>query len=74
MGGVNVHSARMPGRMARHELVFGTSGQTLSIIHDTINRDCYMPGVLAAIKRVMTLTGLMIGLDQVLGLRGSDKP
>jgi 4-hydroxy-tetrahydrodipicolinate reductase len=74
MGGVNVHSARMPGRMARHELVFGTSGQTLSIIHDTINRDCYMPGVLMAVKRVMSLTGLMIGLDQVLGLRDPAKP
>jgi len=74
MGGVNVHSARMPGRMARHELVFGTSGQTLSIIHDTINRDCYMPGVLAAVKRVMSLKGLMLGLDQVLGLRDPAKP
>ena len=74
LGGVNVHSARMPGRMARHELVFGTSGQTLSIIHDTINRDCYMPGVLAAVKRVTSLTGLMIGLDQVLGLRAPAKP
>jgi len=74
LGGVNVHSARMPGRMARHELVFGTSGQTLSIIHDTINRDCYMPGVLAAVKRVMTLKGLMLGLDQVLGLRDPAKP
>ena len=74
LGGVSVHSARMPGRMARHELVFGTSGQTLTIIHDTINRDCYMPGVLAAIKRVMNLTGLMIGLDQVLGLRAPTKP
>jgi 4-hydroxy-tetrahydrodipicolinate reductase len=74
LGGVNVHSARMPGRMARHELVFGTSGQTLSIIHDTINRDCYMPGVLTAVKRVMTLKGLMLGLDQVLGLRDPAKP
>jgi 4-hydroxy-tetrahydrodipicolinate reductase len=60
--------------MARHELVFGTSGQTLSIIHDTINRDCYMPGVLTAVKRVMTLKGLMLGLDQVLGLRDPAKP
>jgi 4-hydroxy-tetrahydrodipicolinate reductase len=73
LGGVNVHAARMPGRMARHELVFGTAGQTLSIIHDTINRDCYMPGVLAAVKRVMSVTGLMLGLDQVLGLRDPSK-
>ena len=74
LGGVNVHSARMPGRMARHELVFGTAGQTLTIVHDTINRDCYMPGVMAAVKRVMSLTGLMVGLDQVLGLRNPAKP
>lgn len=68
LGGVSVHAARMTGRMARHELVFGTAGQTFTLLHDTIDRGCYMPGVLAAVKRVMTLTGLLIGLDRVLGL------
>jgi len=71
--GVNVHSTRMPGRLARHEVTFGTQGQTLVLTHDTINRDCYMPGVILAVKHVMTVQGLVIGLDNVLGL-GKPKP
>ncbi len=67
-GGVNVHSARMPGRIARHEIVFGTQGQTLTLVHDTINRDCYMPGVIKAIEHVVTTDTLIVGLQQVLGL------
>lgn len=66
--GINVHSARMPGRVARHEVVFGGTGQTLTMIHDSINRESFMPGVLLAVKRVVTLDGLMVGLDRVLGL------
>lgn len=66
--GVSVHSARMPGRLARHEVTFGTQGQTLVLTHDTINRDCYMPGVLLAVTHVMTLQGLVVGLDNVMGL------
>ena len=66
--GINVHSARMPGRVARHEVVFGGTGQTLTMIHDSINRESFMPGVLLAIKRVVTQDGLIVGLDRVLGL------
>ncbi len=66
--GINVHSARMPGRVARHEVVFGGTGQTLTMIHDSINRDSFMPGVLLAVKRVVTQDGLVVGLDRVLGL------
>jgi 4-hydroxy-tetrahydrodipicolinate reductase len=68
LDGVSVHSARMPGRLARHEVTFGTQGQTLVLTHDTINRDCYMPGVLLAIRHVMTVQGLVVGLDNVMGL------
>ena len=66
--GINVHSARMPGRVARREVVFGGTGQTLTMIHDSINRESFMPGVLLAIKRVVTQDGLIVGLDRVLGL------
>lgn len=66
--GVSLHSARMPGRLARHEVTFGTQGQTLTLIHDTINRDCYMPGVMLAVRHVMTVQGLVVGLDNVMGL------
>ena len=66
--GVNVHSGRMPGRLAHHEVIFGAPGQTLSLVHDSISRDCFMPGVLLAVRRVMTVNGLIVGLDRVLGL------
>lgn len=66
--GINIHSARMPGRVARHEVVFGGTGQTLTMIHDSINRESFMPGVLLAVKRVVKQDGLIVGLDRVLGL------
>ncbi|MBI4282067.1 MAG: 4-hydroxy-tetrahydrodipicolinate reductase [Chloroflexi bacterium] len=66
--GVSIHSVRMPGRMAHHEIVLGTQGQTLSLRHDTINRECYMPGVLLAIREVVKSKGLVVGLEKLLGL------
>lgn len=66
--GVTIHSARMPGRVAHHELVFGTLGQTLTIRHDSINRESFMPGVTLAIREVIDRTGLTVGLDKILGL------
>ena len=66
--GINVHSARMPGRVARHEVVFGALGQTLTMIHDSINRESFMPGVMISVKRVSESDELVIGLASVLGL------
>ncbi len=66
--GVALHSVRLPGLMAHQEVIFGTSGQTLTIRHDTINRECYMPGVVAAVKKVRGLSGLTVGLEKLLGL------
>lgn len=66
--GVAIHSTRLPGLMAHQEVIFGTSGQTLTIRHDTINRECYMPGVILAIKKVVELKGLTYGLEKILGL------
>ncbi len=66
--GVSVHSARMPGRVAHHELVFGTLGQTLTIRHDSINRESFMPGVMMAVKEVVNRTGLTVGLEKIMGL------
>ncbi len=68
MQGVALHSVRLPGLMAHQEVIFGTSGQTLTIRHDTINRECYMPGVVTAVKKVAELKGLTVGLDRLLGL------
>ena len=66
--GISVHSVRLPGLMAHQEIIFGTSGQTLTIRHDTINRECYMPGVILAIKKAVELKGLTYGLENLLDL------
>lgn len=66
--GVTIHSGRMPGRMAHHELVFGTLGQTLTIRHDSISRESFMPGVVLAIREAVQAPGLTVGLEKVLGL------
>jgi 4-hydroxy-tetrahydrodipicolinate reductase len=66
--GINIHAVRLPGLMAHQEVIFGTAGQTLSIKHDTINRECYMPGVLMAVKEVVKRRGFIYGLDKLLGL------
>jgi 4-hydroxy-tetrahydrodipicolinate reductase len=66
--GVTIHSVRLPGLLAHQEVILGGPGQTLSIRHDTINRECFMPGIMLAIKEVVKLQGLVYGLDAVLGL------
>ena len=69
-GGINVHSARMPGRVARHEVVFGALGQTLTLLHDSVDRQSFMPGVMLAVRRVVDEKSMIVGLDKVLGLSG----
>jgi 4-hydroxy-tetrahydrodipicolinate reductase len=69
LSGVSIHSTRMPGRLAAHEVVFGMAGQTLSIKHDTLTRECFMPGVLMAVKEVVKRRDCVIGLESLLGLK-----
>ena len=66
--GIGVHSIRMAGRSAHHEVILGTSGQTLTLRHDALGRDCYMPGVMRAVREVVNLKSLVVGLDKILGL------
>jgi len=66
--GVTIHSVRLPGLLAHQEVILGGPGQTLSIRHDTISRECYMPGIILAIKEVAKHQGLVYGLDALLGL------
>jgi len=66
--GITLHSVRLPGLLAHQEVLFGGPGQTLSIRHDTISRECFMPGVLMAIREVVKRKGLIYGLDNLLGL------
>jgi len=66
--GISVHSVRLPGFLAHQEVILGALGQTLSIRHDTISREAFMPGVVMAIKHVVKNKGLVHGLDTLLGL------
>jgi 4-hydroxy-tetrahydrodipicolinate reductase len=68
--GVSIHSVRLPGLVANQEVIFGGPGQTLSIKHYTINRECFMPGVLLAIRKVVEQQGLIYGLENLLNLGG----
>ena len=66
--GVPVHALRVRGMVASQEVLLGTTGQTLSIRHDTYDRSSFMPGVLLAVHKVAEIPGLTIGLDALLGL------
>jgi len=68
MQGVHLHAVRMPGRLAHHEVLFGALGQVLSLRHDSISRESFMPGVLLAVRRVIGMRGLTVGLEPLLGL------
>ncbi|MEX1022769.1 MAG: 4-hydroxy-tetrahydrodipicolinate reductase [Dehalococcoidia bacterium] len=69
LGGVGIHSVRLPGFVASQEVIFGGVGQTLTLRHDTTGRDSFMPGVMLAIREVMTRRELVVGLDELVGLR-----
>ena len=66
--GISIHSLRMPGYMANQDVIFGTLGQTLKISHETISREAFMPGVIMAVKHVKENKGLIVGLENLLGL------
>lgn len=70
-GGIRIHSVRMRGLVAHQEVILGTTGQTLTIRHDSMDRESFMPGVLLAIRAVATgpgRPGLTLGLEPLLGL------
>lgn len=66
--GVRVHSLRLSGLVAHQEIFFGTTGETLSIRHDSTDRVSFMPGVLMAVRAVRSRPGLTVGLEPLLGL------
>jgi 4-hydroxy-tetrahydrodipicolinate reductase len=68
MDGIAIHSVRLPGLMAGEEVVFGGAGETLSLRHNAISRECYIPGVILAIREVTKRKGLTYGLDALLKL------
>ena len=68
VGGVRVHSVRLPGLVAHQEVLFGGQGEVLTVRHDSLDRSSFMPGVLLAVREVTTRTGLTVGLEPLLGL------
>jgi 4-hydroxy-tetrahydrodipicolinate reductase len=64
--GVRVHSVRSAGLVAHQEVLFGTTGETLTIRHDSLDRASFMPGVLLGIRAVRNRPGLTVGLDPLL--------
>ncbi|MFN2502793.1 MAG: 4-hydroxy-tetrahydrodipicolinate reductase [Acidimicrobiales bacterium] len=65
-GGIRLHSVRLRGLVAHQEVIFGTTGQSLIIRHDSYDRSSFMPGVILAVKSVATRPGVTIGLDALI--------
>ena len=63
---IHIHSVRMPGYIASQEVLFGSSGQIMTIRHDSMDRKCYMQGVLLAVKHVAEKNDFVYGLDNIM--------
>ena len=66
--GIRIHSVRTNGYMATQEILYGSPGQRMTIRHDTFDRNSYMPGILLALRKVKSLSGLVIGLEELMEL------
>ena len=65
--GMRVHSVRLPGFVASQAVIFGTLGQTLTIRHDSVSRESFLPGIAMACKQIANLeSGLIVGLESIL--------
>jgi 4-hydroxy-tetrahydrodipicolinate reductase len=62
----SIHSVRLPGLMAHQETIFGGPGETLTLRHDTVSRESYGPGIIAAVRAVRGQSGLVVGLDAIV--------
>lgn len=69
VAGIPVHSLRLAGVVAKQEVRFGGTGETLTITHDTQSSESYRAGIRAALEALPAQQGLTVGLDQVLGIR-----
>ncbi|MFJ6217391.1 4-hydroxy-tetrahydrodipicolinate reductase [Streptomyces sp. NPDC092296] len=66
--GVPVHAVRLRGLLAHQEVLFGDTGETLTIRHDSLHHSCFMPGILLGVRRVGGTPGLTVGLEHFLDL------
>jgi 4-hydroxy-tetrahydrodipicolinate reductase len=67
-GGIHVHSVRLSGLVAHQEVILGTTGQSLTIRHDSYDRTSFMPGVILAVKAIGARPGVTVGLDALLNI------
>lgn len=66
--GIHIHSVRLPGMIAHQEVLFGEMGQYLTLRHDAVSREAYMPGVLLAVRNVIKSPELVYGLESLMGI------
>jgi len=72
--GVRIHAIRSRGMIAHQEVILGTAGELLTIRHDSMNRESFMPGVLLAVREIASRPGLTFGLEHLLDLGGQGSP
>lgn len=63
---IHIHSVRMPGYIASQEVILGAPGQILSLRHDSMNRECYMPGILMAVRYINDNNEFIYGLEKIM--------
>jgi 4-hydroxy-tetrahydrodipicolinate reductase len=66
--GIPVHAVRLRGLLAHQEVLFGDTGETLTIRHDSLHHSCFMPGILLGVRRIVDHPGLTLGLEHFLDL------
>jgi 4-hydroxy-tetrahydrodipicolinate reductase len=66
--GVHIHAVRLAGLVAHQEVLLGGHGETLTLRHDSLSRESFMPGVLLGVRWILDHPGLTVGLDEALGL------
>lgn len=71
--GIHIHSLRLNGLVAHQEVIFGGEGQTLTIRHDSYDRKSFMPGIIMAVKKIISLEGLFYGLETVIDFNSNFK-
>jgi 4-hydroxy-tetrahydrodipicolinate reductase len=69
VNGVRIHAVRLAGLVAHQEVLLGGDGETLTIRHDSLSRESFMPGVLLAVRGIASRPGLTVGIDGLLGLK-----
>lgn len=65
VSGVHVHSIRLPGLLAHQEVIFGGRGEILTIKHDAMSRECFLPGIYLALEKIVEKKGFVYGLEEV---------